>query len=287
MVNGEVIVKSDEEVSDQQLANRLSKHNPRNEQSQTLKIGDLVMIRSAKTKLKPSDTYIIQSFVELNGTQWAELYKIESKLNSKPQLVKIEEIIKVPKGEQRPRAAKRHANKRMKDLLPYIRALVQAAVPTHAWSYSDVMQEFLLCDSSDDEAEEDEDYTSDLLGERRETEVAPGLPVVVATQDNLAQNLGPVPVEDAQVKDTETPSTSVFPPRMPRAHSRESVSSNLFPRYASQVDLGSVQNLDNLVYDFPLEESYRGNLRRSKRSSSRSFKDGSQNSTEQSKGQKK
>ena len=180
----------------------------------------------------------------MNGTQWVELYKIESKLNSKPQLVKIEDLIKIPKGERRPRAAKCNANKKMKDLLPYIRALVQAVVPTHAWSYSDVLREFLLCDSSDDEAEEDEDYTGDLLGGKRETKAAPGLLVVITAQDNLAQNLGPVPAEHASRlaqehrasgKNIEILSTPVLPPRMPRTHSKVSgsASSSLFPRYAS------------------------------------------------------
>ena len=148
MVNDEVIVKSDEEISDQQLANRLNRHNPPAILEHDLKIGDLVMIRSAKSKLKPRETYIIQNFVELNGTQWAELYKIESKLNSKPQLVKLEDLMIVAGNKWEYRAAKLEANRKIKDLLPHIRALVKAVVPTHAWSYDDVQRWLLLDDSS-------------------------------------------------------------------------------------------------------------------------------------------
>ena len=54
------------------------------------------MIKNDKTKIKPRDTFIIDSVSEKNGCYWAELFKLGNKIVNKPQLVKLEDLVKIP-----------------------------------------------------------------------------------------------------------------------------------------------------------------------------------------------
>ena len=124
-----IIQTSDSEVANKRLAQKLHSHNPPLNVSPALAKGDLVMIKSDKSKLHPRDTYLVEKLTEKNGCQWAELFKLGNKLVNKPQLVKVEDLIKV---KQKRHAAIKAAHS-FKHLVPYIRSIDPGITPKHPW----------------------------------------------------------------------------------------------------------------------------------------------------------
>ena len=129
LLNGEVIVKSDSELADNKLAKKLNSHNPPACPKSSIKIGDLVMINGSKTKLKPRDTHIVQDIVDVNGSSWAEMYKMGDKMTNRPHLVKTEDLTVLP-GKRKAAVKARQA---IKDLVSCVMSV--GDLPTHAWDY--------------------------------------------------------------------------------------------------------------------------------------------------------
>ena len=129
LLNGEVIVKSDSELADNKLAKKLNSHNPPACPKSSIEIGDLVMINGSKTKLKPRDTHIVQDVVDVNGSSWAEMYKMGDKMTNRPHLVKTEDLTVLP-GKRKAAVKARQA---IKDLVSCVMSVGDS--PTHAWDY--------------------------------------------------------------------------------------------------------------------------------------------------------
>ena len=119
-VDEEIIATSDLEFADSKHAKKLHSHNPPVDLTPNFSKGDLVMIKNDKSKIKPRDTFIIDSVSEKNGCYWAELFKFGNKLVNKPQLVKLEDLVKVPASSRPKRKAAENASIFIKDLVPYI-----------------------------------------------------------------------------------------------------------------------------------------------------------------------
>ena len=94
-VDGATITWDDKDIADLKLSKKLHVHSPPLYAEHDFEAGDLVMIKSDKTKIKPRDIFLVQSIVERNGSYWAELFKFGKKLVNKPHLVKIEDLVKV------------------------------------------------------------------------------------------------------------------------------------------------------------------------------------------------
>ena len=58
--------------------------------------GDLVIIKGAKSKLKPRDSHIVQEILDKNGSTWAETYKMGDKMTNRPHLVQTEDLAILP-----------------------------------------------------------------------------------------------------------------------------------------------------------------------------------------------
>ena len=66
----------------------------------------------------------MNDIVMRNNCEWAELYKLGSKVINRPQLVKIQELILLPTG----RAAKVKAKAAIRDMMPDIMAIVESRI---------------------------------------------------------------------------------------------------------------------------------------------------------------
>ena len=223
--NGEIINKSDSDLADSKLAKKLSSHNPPAAPSTPVEAGDLVMINGSKTKLKPRDTHIVQDVVDINGSSWAEMYKMGDKMTNRPHLVKTEDLTVLP-GKRKAAIKARQA----------IKSLVNCTVasekhPTHAWDYEKWFQEW---DGDDDEwCEEDDevDGPAQKLGKQKEVELDPAKPLNDG-MDNMS-----VPVRDMMEVDTSLTSKLDNP------------SIQIYPQHPHQVALGSVQDLSTVFQE--------------------------------------
>ena len=173
------------------------------------------MIAGEKTKLKPRDTFIVNGIELKNGDSWAELFKLGDKITKRPQLVKTADLMLLPTG----RAAKSRAKLAIKEMVPYIKAIVSTMVPTHSWSYERLLQ-YLEDDDLDidDEVEvqnEEEDKEDGSEGEKGQTLLPPRFPRVT--------------------------------PRSQRTQSLENLLDNpslqMYPQHPEQVKLDAVQRL--------------------------------------------
>ena len=168
-VDSKIISTSDSEIADKKLAQKLHSHNPPVNTSPEFSKGDLVMIKSDKSKIHPRDTYLVDAVVEKNGCKWAELFKLGNKLVNKPQLVKVEDLVKVHQKRQ----AATKAAQTIKDLIPYIRAVVHSMVPKHPWDYQRMMEMYRSGDlfyEDENFAAPDADIEEDIASEDIETE---------------------------------------------------------------------------------------------------------------------
>ena len=169
-VDGNIISTSDDEFANKKLAQKLHTHNPPLPNSSEFEKGDLVMIKSDKSKIHPRDTFIVESVTENNGCYWAELYKMGNKIVNKPQLVKVEDLMKITKPK---RQAATKAALAIKDLAPYIRAVVHSMIPKHPWDYDRMMKMYRSGELSYEEEDENvlvEDLEDEIESENTETE---------------------------------------------------------------------------------------------------------------------
>ena len=230
-VDNSIISKSDTEIADKKLANKLHSHNPPVHLPPEFSKGDLVMIKSDKSKIHPRDTYLVESVIEKNGCYWAELYKFGSKLVNKPQLVKVEDLMKVSKPK---RQAATKAAQTIKDLVPYIRAVVHSMVPKHPWDYKGMLQMYrnndLLYEDEDQLLEDFEDVVSEDIETEDESPEN-----FFSTSENSIESSQNSTEDSQQEEQTES------------LHSLDSILDNpsiqMYPQQASQVDCNSVQNL--------------------------------------------
>ena len=156
-VDNKPVVKTDEELSDQKFATKLSHHTPP-VTIPKFEVGDLVMVKAARSKLHPRETYIVQSWHNDNGNLWVEIYKMGSKITSKSQFVKAEDLLPLPKRQQRQSAV--NARKKIQEALPHIMAILKTKPPTHAWDFDTLMK--LLDSDLDDDLEEEAEYPPTL-----------------------------------------------------------------------------------------------------------------------------
>ena len=115
------------------------------------------------------EIYLVDAVVEKNGCKWAELFKLGNKLVNKPQQVKVEDLLKV--NQKRQSATK--AAQTIKDLIPYIRAVVHSMVPKHPWDYQRMMEMYRSGDlfyEDENFAAPDADIEEDIASEDIETE---------------------------------------------------------------------------------------------------------------------
>ena len=249
---GDEIVLTDSKLADKQLSTRLSSHNPPQPLSHDFSIGDLVMIKSKKDKLHPREIFIIQNFVVENDSTWAELIKFGNKLVNKVHRSRIEDLIKV--DNSRPtRASAAKAAEKIKSLIPILQRIQgKLNSPTHAWSYSDVLDmisrgedEFTLNhDTSENSVDEETLETSDNETSSADTDD------FVDSEETSHQTLSPnepIPLTDLLI---DNPSISTR------------------PQVPSQVELDSVQNLD-AVFDTIYNEAQSGSVVPPRHSSSR------------------
>ena len=138
---------NDTQIGDKKHLKRLHRHNPPAANDRNFKKGDLVMIAGDRSKISPRDTYLLNDVVMRNNCEWAELYKLGSKVTNRPQLVKIQELILLPKS----RAAKVRAKAAIRDMIPDIMAIVQSRVPEHSWNYEEMLALFNTDDSDEEE----------------------------------------------------------------------------------------------------------------------------------------
>ena len=232
-VDDEIIATSDLEFADSKHAKKLHSHNPPVNLTPNFSKGDLVMIKNDKSKIKPRDTFIIDSVSEKNGCYWAELFKFGNKLVNKPQLVKLEDLVKVPAStSNRPkRKAAENASLFIKDLVPYIRAIVQSMVPSHSWDYNRMLQMFRSGDLTFEDQIQAVDIP-DIVSEELSSEESPDTDTYFSTSDNSL-------VSEEIVETTEnSPNRNVE-----LCDLLDNPSIQMYPQQPSQVDLQSVQNL--------------------------------------------
>ena len=224
-VDGAVIETTDVEISKKKLADKLHRHNPPLPTTD-VSPGDLVMINSSKTKLKPRETFLVNDIEEKNGCQWAETYKMANKMVNRPQLVKTEDLLVLPK--QRRKAAI-EAEKAIQNIL----CLVDnpKITPTHAWSYEDYIAS---SDCEDDIMFDDEMDCAQMDGK-------------IVENDELQEEIG---------------GEAHFSPRLQRQQSPKNVPSlpsnfqhkadpyhERHPTEATEVQLNAVQNLSTVFDD--------------------------------------
>ena len=189
--------------------------------------GDLVVINSSKSKLKPRETHLVQDVEQINGSDWAHAYKMADKMTNRPQLVKVEDLTRVPTKRKAALAAK----KAIKDLVRYI--FFMQETPTHAWRHEDWIDECLETDDEDEEEGEtnEEDATSSHLGESA---------VLKPT----------LPFSDTSSSQDLPRSRPKLPPRHPRSRSRIQPSPlTITPQSQEAVQLDMVQNLSQAFDD--------------------------------------
>ena len=131
-MDGNILNTTDTELADKKLAGKLHRHNPPQVRENPVNPGDLIMINSSRTKLKPRETFLVNDVKKSNGSEWAETFKQADKITSKPQLVKTEDLTVLPRQK---RHAAARAEEAIKNLVYCVNALKD--VPTHAWNYSD------------------------------------------------------------------------------------------------------------------------------------------------------
>ena len=239
-VDNSIIVRSDSDIADVKHANKLHLHNPPVSISSKFRKGDLVMIKGDRSKIKPRDTFIVDSVIERNGCDWAELFKLGNKLVNKPQLVKVEDLVIVTpvSNDSRPkRKAAEKAALTIKDLVPYIRAIVQTMVPKHSWDYDRMIQMFRNGDLEFEsnvpvEIISDNDTTS----ENNETEESSEN--FFSTSDISNSSIQSSPTNTIQENDEESLSNLLDNPSI-----------QIYPQSSNQVELNSVQNLANVFDD--------------------------------------
>ena len=193
------------------------------------------MISGEKSKIAPRDTFLVQELKELNGCQYAELYKLGDKITNRPQLVKVQDLMLLPTT----RAAKAKAKVAIKDMVPYIKAIVKAMVPTHAWSYSRLLQEL-----QDEELDiEDEIET----GISTEGEVQVNTPEGTETKGVREENNGHTWSVVVPRSPQPSPHDVRHPPTpLDRLLSNPSI--QLYPQRPELVTLDAVQNVSE-VFD--------------------------------------
>ena len=242
-VDNSIITRSDSDIADIKHANKLHLHNPPVTNSSQFRKGDLVMIKSDRSKIKPRDTYIVDSVIERNGCQWAELFKMGNKLVNKPQLVKIEDIFLITpdsEGSRPKRKAAAKASLTIKDLVPYIRAIVQSMVPKHSWDYERMVQMFrngdLEFESDINASIELNSENEDATSEDNETEGSSEN--FFSTSDNSNSSIQSSPTHTICENDEESLSNLLDNPSI-----------QIYPQSSNQVELNSVQNLANVFDD--------------------------------------
>ena len=183
------------------------------------------MINGAKTKLSPRDTHIVQDVVDVNGSSWAEMYKMGDKMTIRPHLVKTEDLTVLP-GKRKAAVKARQA---IKDLINCVVSLEDT--PTHAWNYKDWLQECEFSDEEDDDMESSMNDPQQQEEERQKIELDP-VNVEMAVDRSLAKRL-------------------------------DNPSIQMYPQHHDQVALDSVQDLSRVFED--LYEQHRSTPRSSSR----------------------
>ena len=200
------------------------------------------MIKNDKTKIKPRDTFIIDSVSEKNGCYWAELFKLGNKIVNKPQLVKLEDLVKIPTSRPKRQAAE-NASLLIKDLVPYIRAVVQSMVPTHSWDYNRMLQMFRSGDLTFEDQIHVVGNIPDISSEELSSEDSTDN--YFSTSDNSLVS------EEVIETNENSPNRNIE-----LCELLDNPSIQMYPQQPSQVDLQSVQNLaevfDN-IYQEPDE----------------------------------
>ena len=222
LVNDEIIVKSDADLADAKFAAKLNCHNPPAAPSEPVETGDLVMINGSKSKLKPRDAHIVHDVVDMNGSSWAETYKMGDKMTNRPHLVKTEDLTVLP-GK---RKAAIRARQAIKNLVSFLKSSHNA--PTHAWDYEEWIQDW------DDESDGEIDVT-DLQLE--------------GTQDEKADSEQETTREEKADLDSE-PNRMLVDKLLPDKLDNPSI--QIYPQHPHQVALDAVQDLSTVfqeIYD--------------------------------------
>ena len=228
-VDGDILTTADAELANAKLAAKLHKHNPPQVREDPVNPGDLVMISSSKTKLKPRETFLVNDVVQNNGSEWAETFKLTDKITSKPQLIKTEDLTLLPRQ-------KRHAAVRAEEAIKNLVNCVQALknVPTHAWNYDD----YVNWDSDDLDYEESDNYDDNPISENEDDNLD--------TNHTYTEDLS-FPTEAEALPD-EIPVIMQTPGQKKEGISR----SSLYPADPTHVRLDAVQNLSSVfqnLYD--------------------------------------
>ena len=138
---------TDDEMIDRNYSKRLHGHNPPADKEQNFKKGDLVLITSDRSKTCPRHTYLLNALIQKNDCEWAELYKLGDKITNRPQLVKVQDLIRLPTS----RTAKTKANLAIREMMPDIMSLAASKVPEHSWSYQQLLDLFNSGELDDDD----------------------------------------------------------------------------------------------------------------------------------------
>ena len=138
-----------------------------------------------------------------------------------------QELILLPTG----RAAKRKAKLAIREMIPYIGAVVQAMVPTHSWSYKQLLD---LYDSGEMEYEEilEEEVLEDL-------------------DDSYGDQIGEKTLGDDQDVREEQSGNQARQLHAPIRFDEllDNPSIQIYPQHHTQIDLQSVQNLSTVFDD--------------------------------------
>ena len=149
---------------------------------------------------------------------------------NKPQLVKLEDLVKVPVSSRPKRKAAANASSLIKDLVPYIRAVVQSMVPTHSWDYNRMLQMFRNGDLSFEDQIQAVDNIEDIVSEDVSSDESTD--TYFSTSDNSLVS------EEVHETTDESPNRNIE-----LSDLLDNPSIQMFAHQPSQVALQSVQNL--------------------------------------------
>ena len=231
LVDGEVVEKSDDNLAKDRLAAKLHSHNPPQEVNDEILPGNLVVINSSKTKLKPREPHLVQDIKHVDGAPWAQTYKMGDKITNRPQMVKMEDLTLIPTK----RKAALNARQAIKNLIHFINLTQE--VPTHAWNHDEWVQQW-----QEDDSEEEEDEAQPTKPENNEKHEK--------TEGDLSDNGWGSAESGSSRSSTSRPK---LPPRCPstktkRSRSPISTYAEITPTHSKAVDLDRVQDLSQ-VFD--------------------------------------
>ena len=197
------------------------------------------MIAGDRSKISPRDTYLLNDVVMRNNCEWAELYKLGSKVTNRPQLVKIQELILLPTG----RAAKVKAKAAIRDMIPDIMAIVQSRIPEHSWNYEEMLALFNTDESYEEEDPMLEENITDAPGKVED--------VTNEEQQEVQENemMGEEDRRDQPDQLLSGYGDEVFdhPSQVERMLDNPSI--QVYPQHYTQVNLQTVQNLSTVFKD--------------------------------------